>query len=311
MLLQIRVVFMLWGCAMQAGASNIGIMIAGQIIAGLSIGCVRFLFFLNPLINDTDWQCAFDDGSAVQCRPLIEGSRVHKKTKGLQLVLAGLLLIGIQFLPNSTRWLLEVGRNDEARAAVHRSHGGPSAEVQERAETQYREMYDTIKAEMPVRSNKISDLWATWAMVKRSFVGCGLQIFCQLTGASIINYVGPRMRRSLGNTGGKDLLIQGIYGAVEPIANLSFVVLFSVVAAILATNPVEEGATDAANPAAQRAGIAVIFMTSIIFSLSFGPVSWVLAFEVFPTSVEQVSPLAQTGCLTFNTLRKQSVSARP
>lgn len=48
--------------------------------------------------------------------------------------------------------------------------------------------------------------------------------------------------------------------------------------AILATNPVD---SPNVNAAPQRAGIAMIFMTSIFLSLSFGPVSRVLASEVF------------------------------
>lgn len=55
------------------------------------------------------------------------------------------------------------------------------------------------------------------------------------------------------------------------------VALFSVLAAILASFPPGDGVT---NFAAQRAGIGMIFMLSIVFSLSFGPVSWVLASEV-------------------------------
>ena len=60
----------------------------------------------------------------------------------------------------------------------------------------------------------------------------------------------------------------------------SFVVTYSILTAIVACFPPEQSS----NLAAQRAGIAMIFMTSIFFSLSFGPVSWVLASEVrFPT----------------------------
>ncbi|KAF9259393.1 sugar transporter, partial [Marasmius fiardii PR-910] len=338
--IQIGALVAMWGCAMQAGASNIGTMIAGRIIAGLAIGILSmtvplynteiappkirgFLVGLTQqfigigfiVANWVGYGCQFIDSDTSWRLPL-----------GLQLVPAGLLLIGIQFLPLSPRWLLEVGRDEEARAVVLKLHGS-SPESKEAAEREYTEMYTTIKAEMAVRSTKISDLWATRAMVRRTLVGCGVQIFTQLTGINIINYFGPRMWRSLGIQGGQELLIQGIYGAVGPIANIffitlildrvgrkkplmfgagMFVALFSVVAAILATNPVEDGATSAADPAAQRAGIAMIFLTSIIFSLSFGPVSWVLASEVFPTSTRSIGTAVATCCnWAFNTLLSQ------
>lgn len=56
----------------------------------------------------------------------------------------------------------------------------------------------------------------------------------------------------------------------------SFVVTYSILTAIVALFPPD----NSHNLAAQRAGIAMIFLTSICFSLSFGPISWVLASEV-------------------------------
>ena len=53
-------------------------------------------------------------------------------------------------------------------------------------------------------------------------------------------------------------------------------VTYSILTAIVACFPPDQST----NFAAQRAGIAMIFLTSIFFSLSFGPVSWVLASEV-------------------------------
>ena len=104
------------------------------------------------------------------------------------------------------------------------------------------------------RSRRISDLWSTSAMRKRTFVACGVQIFTQCTGINgcvpfilsdkvslhgypVLGYYGPQMYRSLGISGSKELLVQGyvrslstrynelnqlrrIYGAVGPITNL-------------------------------------------------------------------------------------------
>jgi len=182
-------------------------------------------------------------------------------------------------------------------------------------------MYDTIKAELSVRSRRLSDLWATRAMLRRTLVAVGVQIFTQFTGINVIAYYGPQMYTSLGITGGKALLVQGIYGAVGPIANLFFiifivdrvgrkkplmfgalslVVTFSILAAILATNPLN---SPNVNAAAQRAGIGMIFMTGIFFSLSFGPVSWVLASEVFPTRNRSIgTSVATCANWAFNTM---------
>jgi hypothetical protein len=120
---------------------------------------------------------------------------------------------------------LEVGRDDEARDVVYKLHGTNDREA---AELEYQEMHDTIKAELSVRSRKLSDLWATRAMMRRTFVSVGVQVFCQFTGingmnylsspktyphtfpcGAVINYFGPQMYATLGITGHKALLVQG------------------------------------------------------------------------------------------------------
>ncbi|KAJ3537977.1 hypothetical protein NM688_g6585 [Phlebia brevispora] len=50
----------------------------------------------------------------------------------------------------------------------------------------------------------------------------------------------------------------------------------------------------------------MIFMTSIFFSLSFGPVSWVLASEVFPTKTRSIgTSVATCANWAFNVLFSQ------
>ena len=84
----------------------------------------------------------------------------------------------------------------------------------------------------------------------------------------------------------------------------SFVVTFSILAAVVASFPPGVGTNEGliyfmnktfiahaiCGSAAQKAGLAMIFLTSIFFSLSFGPVSWVLASEVRPT-IHQYFPI--------------------
>ncbi|KAF8640262.1 hypothetical protein AX16_010157 [Volvariella volvacea WC 439] len=342
--IQIGCLLAIWGGAMQAGASNVATLLVGRIIGGLAIGVLSmtvplyntevappkirgFLVGLTQqmigfgfiVANWVGYGCSFM-GSDVSWRlPL-----------GLQLVPAGLLLIGIQFLPFSPRWLLEVGRDDEAKEVVRKLYGTSTPEQIAEADAEYAQMYETIKAESARRSRRLSDLWSTRPMIHRTLVAMGVQTFCQFTGINVINYFGPMMYSSLGVTGSRALLVQGIYGAVGPIANLffitvildrvgrkkplmfgaaSFVATFSILAAIVATNPpLDENSPPGAtvNVAAQRAGIAMIFLTSIFFSLSFGPVSWVLASEVFPTNVRAIgTSVATCSNWAFNTMLGQ------
>ncbi|TFK40034.1 sugar transporter [Crucibulum laeve] len=329
--IQIGCLFAIWGCSMQAGAHNVATLLVGRIVGGLAIGVLSmtvplynteiappqirgFLVGLTQQLLGIGFIVANWVGYGSQ---YIDSDISWRLPLGLQLVPAGLLFVGIQFLPYSPRWLLEVGRDEEAKEVVYKLHGDDTVG----AEQEFAHMYDTIKAEVSIKSRRLSDLWATRAMLHRTLVAVGVQVFCQFTGINVINYFGPQMYESLGVTGGKALLVQGIYGAVGPVANLffiifildrvgrkkpllfgaaSFVATFSILAAIVATNP---PGTDGANAAAQRAGIAMIFLTSIFFSLSFGPVSWVLASEVFPTATRSIgTSVATCANWAFNTM---------
>lgn len=141
------------------------------------------------------------------------------------------------YVSNSSakRWLLEQNRDDEARAVVYRLHGSGTDKEKDDAEQEFLEMQEVIKAEVSQRSRSITDLWATRAMLKRTLVAVGVQVFGQFSGingahicsengndidgASVINYFGPSMYKALGLSDGQSLLVQGIYGAVGPIAN--------------------------------------------------------------------------------------------
>ena len=76
------------------------------------------------------------------------------------------------------RWLLEVGRDEEAREVVCKLHGYDRSS----ADKEFTEMHVAIKAELAVRSAKLSGLWATRAMQRRTLVAIGVQVFTQFTG---------------------------------------------------------------------------------------------------------------------------------
>ena len=125
-------------------------------------------------------------------------------------------------MPRSPRWLLEHGREEEARTVVHKLHGTAPA-AREAADAEFAEMQETIKAEILVRSRSLADLWATRGMLRRTLVAVGVQVFGQFSGINVINYFGPSMYKALGLSPGQSLLVQGIYGAVGPITNFLWV----------------------------------------------------------------------------------------
>ncbi|KAI9567330.1 sugar transporter [Boletus coccyginus] len=314
--IQFGALWALCGCAMQSGAPNMACMLIGRIVAGVAIGILSmtvplynteiappkirgFMVGLNQQMIGIGFIVANWVGYGSS---FLSGNTTWRLPLGLQLVPAGMLLIGIQFLPYSPRWLLEVNRDDEAREVVYKLHGTETPEAKSAADLEFSQMHDQIKADALMRSRSVRDLWATPAMLRRTLVAVGVQVFGQFTGINVINYYGPQIQ---------SLLVQGIYGAVGPIANLFFIIfvldsigrkkplmfgaaslvaLFSVLSALVASFPPGENQ----NLAAQKAAIAMIFLMSIVFSLSFGPVSWVLAAEVFPTRTRSIGTSVAT-----------------
>jgi len=116
----------------------------------------------------------------------------------------------------------------------------------------------------------------------------------------VIGYYQTIMYNALGITGHRALLVAGIYNCVGPIANLFFI--FFILDRVGRKKPLLIGALcitlalfaeaglNAANPDGTRrgysyAGVFFLFLVSVIFSLSFGPISWVYMSEIMPMQI--------------------------
>lgn len=108
------------------------------------------------------------------------------------------------------------------------------------------------------------------------------------------------MYNALGIEGHRAVLVAGIYNCVGPIANLIFIffildrvgrkkpLLFGALCITLAL--FAEAGLNAANPDGSRLGYSIggvffLFLVSVIFSLSFGPISWVYMSEIMPMQI--------------------------
>lgn len=217
---------------------------------------------------------------------------------GFQIAPAGMLLVGMFFLPYSPRWLIEKGRNEEALKVIQRLHGTKTN--QEFIQVEFDQMIEQIEFEKENMSAKLSDLWATKAMFKRTVTGMLVQICTQWTGINVSAYFQPFLYAALGYSGNFILLLTGINNLVGQVVTFIFIyavldrvgrrlpliiggigmaVCLSVEAAINERFP---GQTTH-NPPAQKAGVAfIILFGSLFFSASWGPISWVYQSEIFP-----------------------------
>ncbi|KAM3870150.1 proton myo-inositol cotransporter-like [Diretmus argenteus] len=104
---------------------------------------------------------------------------------GLSVIPAALQFVGFLFLPESPRWLLQKGRSQEARRVLRRIRGGQSVD----------EEYDTIRSSIVEEEKEAGRgglvIWRilNHAPTRRALmVGCGLQMFQQLSGINTVMY---------------------------------------------------------------------------------------------------------------------------
>lgn len=191
-------------------------------------------------------------------------------------------------VPESPRWLIEKGRQEEALKVLGKVGGSRFAQLESQA------IRDSLAAER-----------GTWAEVfSRALrlpliVGVSLAILQQVTGINVFMYFGASIFKSLSASTGVDagLLQQIIING----ASLVFAVIASLTVdrwgrkplmiggtvgmgiSLVAMGVTAQTLTDPAQAVFWMLLLMVIYIAS--FGVSVGPVTWVILSEIFPTAV--------------------------
>ncbi|CAG7915534.1 unnamed protein product [Penicillium olsonii] len=246
----------------------------------------------------------------------------------LQIIPAWILFFGLFFFPFSPRWLMMKHRDDEAKAVISKLRRLPANDPLVRAE--YLEikaavMFDEETEREVVGTGGALAPWkALFApnMIKRLTLGCGMMIFQQFTGINAVLYYAPQIFSSFGFSSTKQtLLATGVTGILQIIFTLPSVLYldkfgrktFLIVGAtgmflchivVAIVEGIYEDQWNLNEGLAKSQGwvaIAFIWLFAINFAYSWGPVTWVLAQEIFPNSQRSrgVSIVASTNWM-FN-----------
>lgn len=97
------------------------------------------------------------------------------------------MLVGLIWLPESPRWLIEVDRNEEGMATLRRLHFNGSNE--DWINQEYNEIMSTINAEKAITAPGWAVMFKVPQWRKRLFHGTLVQVFTQLTGISTFESV--------------------------------------------------------------------------------------------------------------------------
>ncbi|OJJ98843.1 hypothetical protein ASPACDRAFT_121570 [Aspergillus aculeatus ATCC 16872] len=246
----------------------------------------------------------------------------------LQILFAWILFFGMFFFPFSPRWLMSKHREEEAVAALSKIRRLSPNDPLLKAEILEIKAAVLFDEETNAEAVRTGGKWAPWKalfspnMRKRLWLGCGMMVFQQFTGINAILYYAPQIFASFGfSSTTQTLLATGVTGIIQILFTLPAVLFldkfgrktFLIVGAIgmfcchIVVAIVEGIYEDYWNlneglyKAQGWVAIVFIWIFASQFAYSWGPVSWVLAQEIFPSSARSrgVSLVASTNWM-FN-----------
>ena len=209
-----------------------------------------------------------------------------------------LFLALLPAVPESPRWLAQRGREDEARATIARIAGDAAAT------TELAEIRATLATENRGRAALFGDYRVP------ALLGIALALLQQLSGINAVIYYGPMILERTGLDAGGAFGGQVAIGLVNVAG--TFVALFTIDR--LGRRPLllwgAAGsllsllAMAALFGAGGGHGTALLVATMAFiacFSLSYGPVTWVLLSEIYPTRIRGVALSTATIALWLGT----------
>ncbi len=225
----------------------------------------------------------------------------------LQIIPAWILFFGMLYLPFSPRWLMMKGREEETRQVLSKLRRLPEDDHLITAEL--LEIKSTVIFDKEVKDESIKSGGALAPIkeifipniFKRVAIGVWLMIFQQFTGINAILYYAPQIFADFGfSSVTQNLLATGVTGILQVLFTLpavlfldkfgrrSFLIIGAVgmfICHIIVAGI--DGSFQNSWPEHRAGGwvsIVFIWLFAVNFAYSWGPVTWVLTQELFPSS---------------------------
>ncbi|CEQ42023.1 SPOSA6832_03794, partial [Sporobolomyces salmonicolor] len=315
------------GVALQTGSTEIATFAVGRVFAGLGVGGTSCLVPMyqaecapksirGGIVACYQWMITIGlliAAIVVNGTQNINSKACYQIPIGLQFIWAAILITGLFLLPESPRYLLMKGRDEQARRALSRilKADPDSQEVNE----ELAEIAANLHHERAVGATSYLDCFRNGPGRNglRTWTGIGLQALQQLTGINFIFYYGqhsginnPFLITIATNVVNVGMTLPGIY-AVDKMGrrNLLLIGAFGMAVAQIIVAGVGDGvSTD--NAAGQKVLVAFVCIYIAHFAATWsvtrsfsllpvschltasrsgrGPLAWVVTSEIYPTA---------------------------
>lgn len=211
-------------------APDFGVMVVGRVILGLAVGAAStvvpvFLAELAPfeirgsLAGRNEMMIVIGQLAAFIINAIIgnvwgEGNGVWRIMLAVEAVPAVALFIGMLRMPESPRWLVSKGRDEEALRVLS------TLRTKERAEAELREIDEVTSEESKRTTLSIGAILRNKWFVRIILVGIGLGVAQQLTGINAVMYYGQSVLREAGFSASAALIVNIAPGIIAVIGAL-------------------------------------------------------------------------------------------
>lgn len=305
------------GAAVITASRNVHYLLAGRFVLGFGVSITTtaapsYVVEMSPPQwrgRITGMYNTFYYTGSILCTGLTVASGRNSSTLSwrlplaIQIIPAAILAFGPWFLPESPRWLIAMGRNDEAKRILAKYHGdgdenaplvklewkeymeGVKLDASDKRWYDWSELFATRNARYRTCVLLLMSFFGQWSgnglgyfltiLFKNAGVATQNQLLTLNFANTVVSAVGALIGTSLTDkVGRRNIWLWGTFACAGTLA--------------VVTGLTAKWGSNGANPAGANAAIAFIFLFGFVFSLAYTPLQ-----AVYPTEVLQYNTRAK------------------